>query len=612
MTVLILTVLIPAAIALAGTAPEIGLNQTILNNITINTTFLFLGNFSDYDDGFLGTEVAEIYVNNSWQPTNTVFNDSYTGNFNYAWNTSSYTDAEYSFRFRINNSLNNQTATSPVNILLDRSPPSVTLIHAPDNLTVSNITNYYNAGLVPVITLTFTANEATFNRTDPTLNKSSTCSLVVNGSVNQTIEVNDVSVRAFNYNITLASNPRPPVTYAWKVNCTDAFGFEGVSETRTFNVTNNTKPGVRVIYPNGGETVSGTVNVTWEATDSDNDTLTVKLYSSDDSGSAWTQITGADSMNDGSENWDTTTVSDSNNYRMKVIATDTLESADSDISNNDFTVENSGTTGGGGDDSTESFGGLGGGDLGDTSGYDVSRIFNLIEPGTPVIVDISHIDLAFTKFTINVARTLGDVRIKIRNMESSPVTVSPAGEIYQYLEVDTTNLPDADVATAIIDFKVPKSWFTGNSLNKDSVKLKRYVSNGWRDLATSFEREDGDYYHYSANTPGFSFFAVVASKVEAAAAVAGETTEGAPPEGTGFLTGITGGSIFESLSSLSKDKIIGIVISAIVIVAFIGLIAKRKIGRGSFKFPKIRMPDASGEPEKKPYSGKYVKLKLKK
>ncbi len=403
---------------------------------------------------------------------------------------------------------------------------------------------------------------------------------------------------------------------------------EIVSNTFTIASLHNA-PIITVNYPDGGETVSGTIEINWTTTDVDGDTSTVEFYYSEDSGTDWTQITGISATDDGSESWDTTTVGNDNNCRIKVIAIDALGLTSFDISDDDFTISNGGS-GGDGDDDDDGGGtvSLGGGGLGDTAGYAVSRILALIEPGTSEIIEIDHSDVAFTRFTVNVVRTVGDVRIKVRDWTDSPTTVSPAGEIYQYLEIDTSNLPSADIATAIIEFKVPKTWFTENSANKESVKLKRYVSNGWHDLTTTYTKAEGDYYYYSANTPGFSFFAIVATGTGTATALETGEETGETPKGTGLFAGVTGGSIVDSLAGMfdfsNTNNLIGIAITAIVIIAFVALVARRKLGGGGFKF-KFKLPDASGKPDKPkrrrflrrkkkhtgPHSGKYVKLRIK-
>ena len=97
-------------------------------------------------------------------------------------------------------------------------------------------------------------------------------------------------------------------------------------------------PIVVVTSPTGGETWTGEQPITWTATDGDDDTLTIDLYFSVDSGETWTLI-AEDEPNDGSYPWDTASVDNGDDYRVKVVADDGTDTAH-DISDADFTIHN--------------------------------------------------------------------------------------------------------------------------------------------------------------------------------------------------------------------------------------------------------------------------------
>jgi len=54
---------------------------------------------------------------------------------------------------------------------------------------------------------------------------------------------------------------------------------------------------------------------------------------------------------------------------------------------------------------------------------------------------------------------------------------------------------------------VEKSWLTENSLTKNDVALFHY-DNEWSKLTTIVGEDDGTYVHYTASTPGFSYFVI--------------------------------------------------------------------------------------------------------
>jgi hypothetical protein len=61
-------------------------------------------------------------------------------------------------------------------------------------------------------------------------------------------------------------------------------------------------------------------------------------------------------------------------------------------------------------------------------------------------------------------------------------------------------------------------------LTKDNIALFRFVDDSWVELTTTVGEDDGTYIHYSAKTPGFSYFAI-AQKEEVLAPVVEESTE---------------------------------------------------------------------------------------
>lgn len=109
-------------------------------------------------------------------------------------------------------------------------------------------------------------------------------------------------------------------------------------DTTTLTVT-NIPPTVTLLQPNGGEFWAGTQEITWNASDPDDDNaLKIDIRYSNDGGSTW-HIIATDEDNDGSYSWDTTTVSDGSNYLIKVIAKDPHGATDEDTSDSSFTID---------------------------------------------------------------------------------------------------------------------------------------------------------------------------------------------------------------------------------------------------------------------------------
>ncbi len=97
--------------------------------------------------------------------------------------------------------------------------------------------------------------------------------------------------------------------------------------------------GPSLLYPDGGEVLSGIVNVTWlEASDSFSHALTYSVFYSPDNGTTWIQlVTG---LTDTFYLWNTSTVVDGSLYLVKVIADDEFGFISETISRNVFSINN--------------------------------------------------------------------------------------------------------------------------------------------------------------------------------------------------------------------------------------------------------------------------------
>ncbi|MFQ5979512.1 MAG: right-handed parallel beta-helix repeat-containing protein [Candidatus Heimdallarchaeota archaeon] len=95
--------------------------------------------------------------------------------------------------------------------------------------------------------------------------------------------------------------------------------------------------------PNGAEVLSGVITISWTAAyDSEGHYIAYNIYYSPDSGNGdtWNQIAWGEAGT--SFDWDTTTVGDGSSYVIKVEADDGYGNFAHDISDNPFTIDNSG------------------------------------------------------------------------------------------------------------------------------------------------------------------------------------------------------------------------------------------------------------------------------
>jgi len=141
-------------------------------------------------------------------------------------------------------------------------------------------------------------------------------------------------------NTTTYFSGLPNGEYLFKIKAKDEAGNIGSAERQfIINVSSNDTipPSVEIIYPSGGEKVSGKIFIKWNATDSDKKiTISIK-YSSDD-GTTW-HLIATNLSNKGVYEWDTTQVANGE-YLVSIYASDSAGNINFDISNETFYIQN--------------------------------------------------------------------------------------------------------------------------------------------------------------------------------------------------------------------------------------------------------------------------------
>ncbi|MEK6923454.1 MAG: PGF-pre-PGF domain-containing protein [Nanoarchaeota archaeon] len=428
-------------------------------------------------------------------------------------------------------------------------------------------------------------------------------------------------------------------TYKIKAVANDSEITGEIESAANITINNiNQNPIVDLTSLTGGQVVVDEQAITWTATDADGENLNGKIsiyYSTDNS--TWTLIAG-NQVNDGTYTWDTDGASNGATYRLNITATDNFGGYGNDISGSTFTINNQ--AGGGGSSSSSSDSGSGevsaSGNAPATA-FDVSQIFQELVPGTKEL-NINVADLAIKKLIFTVSEGEIDARIKIRDIETLPTSISvePAG-IYQLFEVEATNLDSLTSAT--FEFEIPKAWLTSNNLDVSDIIVKRYTVS-WTNILTTYVGENGNNYKFTATTPGFSIFAITGKSLTEGGDVVAQTIaeeSGKSETSGGLLSGFAVGDFsLPGLPDLSFlpggwTTMLGIIIAVAVISVFAaskqGLITlptsddlsrprehaarlrtrmknnrhapTKKFKLPAFEFPQLEMPDFMGNKKQK-------------
>lgn len=168
-----------------------------------------------------------------------------------------------------------------------------------------------------------------------------------------------------------------------------------------------------------------------------------------------------------------------------------------------------------------SSGGGGGGGGGSSStttstyfGVSVSSGWSGVPAGNSINMDVDNANIPIESVTVTVNDGVTNVLLTVSELTSTPPGVPAMGSgVYKYMQIDHLNLPESSIGNTFIDFKVPKSWLTANSMADNAVSLYRYntVTSAWDELTTTVATSDADYVYYRVETTGLSVFAVAKS-----------------------------------------------------------------------------------------------------
>jgi PGF-pre-PGF domain-containing protein len=140
-----------------------------------------------------------------------------------------------------------------------------------------------------------------------------------------------------------------------------------------------------------------------------------------------------------------------------------------------------------------------------------------ISPDKAGVVTGFGSDMGIKDISFSVSNTVQNVKVTVKKYSSKPeeVSVEKTGDVYQYLQIDATNLADK-LEKALITSRVEKSWVNGNSMDKEDVSLFKFNegTGKWDELSTVYSNEDATYYYYTSEVSSFSYFAIGVKSVE--------------------------------------------------------------------------------------------------
>ncbi|WP_410509153.1 PGF-pre-PGF domain-containing protein [Methanosarcina hadiensis] len=109
--------------------------------------------------------------------------------------------------------------------------------------------------------------------------------------------------------------------------------------------------------------------------------------------------------------------------------------------------------------------------------------------------------------------------------KSALVSELPEGEVYKSFNVWVGNSGYAtpkNIENSEVCFRVEKSWVQEKSIDQDSITLNTYRDKKWEQLPVILSEEDDKFLYFTAETPGFSSFAITGKAKSTDGAETGE------------------------------------------------------------------------------------------
>jgi len=142
---------------------------------------------------------------------------------------------------------------------------------------------------------------------------------------------------------------------------------------------------------------------------------------------------------------------------------------------------------------------------------ELSQVF--ITNGKAVKFDFTKNATCVAYVGFDAKKTLGKTTTIAEQLKNKSALVSelPAGEVYKSFNVWVGNgeiASSKNIENPVLCFKVEKSWMQNNSIDQASITLNRYEDKVWTQLPVNLSGEDDEFLYFTAEVPGFSFFAI--------------------------------------------------------------------------------------------------------
>ena len=295
-----------------------------------------------------------------------------------------------------------------------------------------------------------------------------------------------------NWTYNLPSNG----VYTWNVIGLDSAGNYAFNSTNYTITISNAPPIITILSP----------------TNSSYSSVTQLAYSVSDIvplASCWYSLNGGATNSTPDSTCSNFTVSAStglNNWT--VYANDTIGNFGS--ATTAFTISPSSGSSGGGSSSGGS-----GGSGGSTPTSATTSIVSFSTPANvPAVINVGSSAIGLTQLTVTTTQDVSNAIVTVSTLPAVQLQIAANSQSYQSFQILTSGVTDSEISNVAINFQVNKSWISSNNLNAANVSLYRNTGTDWITLPTTLTSQDSQYYYFTALSPGFSNYTVLAQTIE--------------------------------------------------------------------------------------------------
>jgi PGF-pre-PGF domain-containing protein len=201
------------------------------------------------------------------------------------------------------------------------------------------------------------------------------------------------------------------------------------------------------------------------------------------------------------------TVNNANGAASKIAAINVLTQSNSSGGNS-------------GGSSHKSGGSSGGGSPEPAKNVEVKELSQVhVASGKPVKFDFPKNVTCVAYVSFDAKKTAGKTTTIAEQLKAKSTLASnlSSGEVYKYFNLWVGNAgfaTEKNIENPVVCFKVEKSWLEDKNIDRNSVTLNRYSDKKWSELPVKLLKEDSKYLYLTAETPGFTYFAITGKAVE--------------------------------------------------------------------------------------------------